>query len=76
MGEGSHVVLSYRSIERPFALKLAAALPNAGVRLWVDCLPEGIQAADDWPRTLEGALNTCASMVAILSPDYASAKLI
>lgn len=75
MPEGSHVFLSYRSIERPFALKLAAALQNAGVHLWVDCLPEGIQTADDWPRTLENALNTCASMVAILSPDYASSKV-
>jgi hypothetical protein len=33
VGEGGHVFLSYRSIERPFALKLAAALRNAGVRL-------------------------------------------
>jgi hypothetical protein len=60
MSEGRHVFLSYRSTERPFALKLAAALRNTGVQLWVDCLPEGIRPGDDWPRALEEALNTCA----------------
>ena len=75
MAERDHVFLSYRSTERPFALKLAASLRNSGVRVWVDCLPDGIRPGDDWPRTLEEALNTCASAVVVLSPEYAASRV-
>jgi hypothetical protein len=33
-----HIFMSYRSLEKDFALKLAADLKNAGVRLWMDVL--------------------------------------
>lgn len=72
---GGHVFLSYRSLERAFALQLSAALRNAGVHLWVDCLSEGIRPGDDWPQTLEAALNTCASMIAVLSRGYVASKI-
>jgi hypothetical protein len=66
MAGRDHVLLSYRSTERPFALERAAWLRNAGVQVWVDCLPDGIRPGDDWPRTFEEALNTCASAVVVL----------
>ena len=69
-----HIFLSYRSLERAFALKLAAALRNVGVRVWVDCLPEGIRPGDDWPQALEEALNSCRALIAVISPDYVSSK--
>lgn len=75
MPDGHHIFLSYRSTERPFALKVGAALRNAGVPIWVDCLPEGIRPGDDWPRSLEAALDTCAAMVVLLSPDYARSEI-
>jgi len=65
-----HVFLSYRSLERQFALKLAATLRGAGVRVWVDCLTEGIRPGDDWPRSIQEALNGCRALIAVVSPDY------
>ena len=70
-----HVFLSYRSLERGFALKLAAALRNAGVIVWVDCLEDGIRVGDDWPCSIEEALNTCCALVAVVSPDYVASKV-
>ncbi len=75
MPVGEHIFLSYRSLERAFALTLAAALRNAGVRTWVDCLPEGILPGDDWPKTLEEALNNCRALVAAISPGYAASRV-
>src|SRR5215831_15558260 len=72
---GQHVFLSYRSLERQFALKLAAELRNAGVIVWVDRLEDGIQAGDDWPRTIEEALNSCRALIAVISPDYVTSKI-
>ena len=73
--QGGHVFLSYRSLERAFALQLCAALRNAGVHLWVDCLPEGIRPGDDWPQTLEAALDTCHAMIVVLSRGYVASKI-
>jgi hypothetical protein len=66
-----HIFLSYRSLEVDFALRLAADLKNAGISLWMDRL-DGIQSGDDWRRSIEQALTheTCAAVVAVLSPDY------
>src|SRR5262245_22201395 len=47
-----HIFLSYRSLERPFAVKLAVGLQNAGVAVWLDRFPTGIKPGDDWPQTL------------------------
>lgn len=63
------IFLSYRGLEAEFALKLAADLKNAGVRVWVDRL-DGIVAGDDWRAAIESALNTCAAMIPVLSPGY------
>jgi HEAT repeat protein len=64
-----HIFLSYRNIEADFALKLAADLKNAGVRLWMDRL-DGITVGMDWRDAIQQAINDCAAMIAVLSPDY------
>ena len=69
-----HVFLSYSSLEGQFALKLAAALRGAGVRVWVDRLTEGIRSGDDWPRSIQEALNGCRALIAVVSPDYVRSK--
>jgi hypothetical protein len=68
-----HVFLSYRSIEADFALKLAADLKNAGVRLWMDRL-DGIYVGMDWRDAIQNAINTCIAMLAVLSPDYVESE--
>lgn len=74
MTDARHIFLSYRSIEVDFALKLAADLKNAGVRLWMDRL-DGIRGGDDWRMQIENALSPdqCALMIVVLSPDYLTA---
>src|SRR5262245_29221849 len=69
MTDGAHIFLSYYSGEADFALRLAADLKNAGVRLWVDRL-DGIAVGDDWRRAIEQAVDGCAAIIAVLSPDY------
>lgn len=73
MTDTGHIFLSYRSIEADFALKLAADLKNAGVRLWMDRL-DGIQVGMDWRDAIQGAINTCTAMIAVMSPDYVESE--
>jgi hypothetical protein len=67
------VFLSYKSIEALFALKLAADLKNAGINLWVDRLELG--AGDDWGRSIQHAIDACAGMIVVLSPDYVTSRV-
>lgn len=64
-----HVFLSYRSNEIVFTKKLAFALYERGLKMWMDKL-KGIKAGDDWVRTLEVALNESEALIAVLTPDY------
>jgi hypothetical protein len=72
-GSANPLFLSYRSLEAPFALRFAADLKNAGVRLWVDRLE--LNLGDDWGRAIELAINRCSGMVVVLSPDYAASRV-
>lgn len=67
-----HIFLSYRSTEADFALRLAADLKNAGVNLWMDRLD--IKPGDDWISALQTAVNDCAAIISIVSPDYIASK--
>lgn len=68
------VFLSYRSFEREFAAQLARDLRNAGFRLWMDVLEGGIQGGDNWRDRLQSALDNCAGMISVFSPDYVSSR--
>ena len=72
MDDASFIFLSYRSTERDFALKLAADLKNAGLRLWMDVFE--IKTGDDWNRRLQDGVDACAGMIAVLSPEYARVR--
>lgn len=73
MTKTEYVFLSYRSIEADFALKLASDLKNAGVKLWMDRL-DGIKVGMDWRDVIEHAINTCAAMIIVLSPEYVKSE--
>jgi hypothetical protein len=70
--ERRHIFLSYRSTEADFALRLAADLKNAGVNLWMDRLD--INPGDDWRKSLESAVYSCAALISVLSSSYVSSK--
>ena len=70
-----HVFLSYRSLERAFALRLAAVLHGHGIRVWVDCLPKGLKIGDDWPQGLAEAIDSCRCMIAVISPAYVKSEV-
>lgn len=72
MTERRHIFLSYRSTEADFALRLAADLKNAGVNLWMDRLD--INPGDDWRKSLENAVYSCAALISVLSASYVSSK--
>jgi HEAT repeat protein len=67
-----HIFLSYRSLEAAFALRLAASLKNAGVRLWLDRMD--IQTGMDWVTALQEGINQAAAIIAVISPDYVHAE--
>lgn len=72
--QSAYVFMSYRSFERDIAARLARDLRNAGVGVWMDALDAGIQVGDDWPRRLEEAIDQCAGLVCVLSPDYVGSE--
>lgn len=58
---------SYAHRDMEFALKLAKELRAVGVNLWLDQLD--ILGGQRWDRAIEGALERCDGMLAILSPE-------
>ncbi len=74
MLQSAYVFISYRSFERDIAARLACDLRNAGVGVWMDALDAGIQVGDVWPRRLEEAIDQCAGLVCVLSPDYVASE--
>ena len=67
-----HIFMSYSSVEVDFALKLAADLKNAGLNLWIDRLD--IKLGDDWRRSLQNAVDECAALIAVVTPEYVASK--
>lgn len=65
----SHIFISYRSLERDFATRLAQDIRNAGFPVWMDRL-SGIKPGDDWIQALQDALNNSIALIAIMSPEY------
>src|SRR4051812_43653880 len=72
MNTRGHIFFSYRSLEMDFAIRLAADLKNAGVNVWMDRLD--IKPGDDWVAALQEGVNNSAAVIAVLSPEYVSAK--
>lgn len=70
MTETAHVTLSYHSFDRIFALKLAADLKNAGVRVWADYLDVDVNAFHAIQSKQNEQRITCSAFLAILSPHY------
>lgn len=70
MTESINVYLSYHPHDRGFALKLAADLKNAGVRLWVDYLDVNIRAKESIQSIGNEQRSSCLRFLAILSPHY------
>jgi hypothetical protein len=58
---------SYTRKDAEFVLKLAKALREVGVNLWLDQLD--IVGGQRWDRAVEEALETCQGMIAVLSPQ-------
>lgn len=62
----SHTFISYAREDAAFALKLAHALRDAGVEIWLDQLD--IPTGARWDRAVQKALETCGRFLIILSP--------
>ena len=59
--------LSYAREDSEFVLKLAKELRVVGAKLWLDQLD--ILGGERWDRAVEGALESCQGMIAVLSPE-------
>jgi hypothetical protein len=58
---------SYARKDSEFVLRLATDLRKVGVNLWLDQLD--ILGGQLWDRAVQGALEACQGMIAVLSPD-------
>jgi len=68
--EDRAIFLSYRSLDREFALKIAADLKNAGVRIWMDVLDGALRPGDEWNFSLQDAVDHSVGLIAVLTPEY------
>jgi hypothetical protein len=66
---GKHLFISYRSLEREAAMKLARRLIQAGYVVWMDRLG-GMVPGDDWQQTLQEGVNNAFAVIALLSRNY------
>ncbi len=72
MGSPGHIFLSYYAGDIGFAVRLAADLKNMGVNLWADRLD--VRPGEGWARAVQDAVDRCAAMMVVLSPEYAAAR--
>lgn len=70
--EAQTAFFSYSREDSEFALKLAEDMKAAGASVWIDQLD--IEPGVEWDSAVEGALNSSASMLVILSPVSVSSK--
>jgi hypothetical protein len=66
------VFVSYSRDDQDFTHKLAADVHDQGVDTWLDKLD--IQPGVSWPRAIGKALDTCSSMLLVLSPSALSSE--
>lgn len=64
-----YVFMSYRSIEKDFALKLASDLLQVGYPVWMDRL-HGILPGDEWRQSLEQGITKASAVLACMSRNY------
>ena len=70
MSETTSIYLSYHPQDRTFALKLAADLKNAGVKVWADYLEIDIKPAELIASKRDEQRSNCSAFLAILSSSY------
>jgi hypothetical protein len=61
------VFISYSRADAPFAHRLTASLREAGGDVWIDVAD--IRSGDDWSDSIQQALDECAIMLLVLSPE-------
>lgn len=71
---GEKVFISYSRTDGAFVLELARDLRAAGVDLWVDQLD--IRTGDTWDQAVENALEECAGLLVVLSPDAVASRSV
>ncbi len=72
MTPNKFLFISYARADGEFALRLAQDLREAGIAIWLDQLD--IPSGARWDSAIQQALDSCASMLVILSPDSVSSE--
>jgi hypothetical protein len=62
-----HTFICYARYDLTFVLKLATALRDRGIPIWIDqwCIEPGA----DWNKAIDAALHACANFLIVLSPE-------
>ncbi len=67
------VFVSYAREDRPFVLRLTAALKATGKDVWIDL--EDIPKSADWRAKIEAGIESTRAVVPVLSPDFAASDV-
>jgi hypothetical protein len=67
-----YVFVCYARQDQDFALKLAASLKERSVPVWLD--QWNIAPSADWDSSIDGALESCARFLIVLSPASVASK--
>jgi hypothetical protein len=62
-----HTFVCYARHDEVFVLRIAAAMRDRGVRIWID--QWNIEPGTDWNRSIDGALKACSTFLIVLSPE-------
>lgn len=65
--------VSYAREDRPFVLRLTAALKATGKDVWIDL--EDIPKSADWRAKIEAGIESTRAVVPVLSPDFAASDV-
>jgi formylglycine-generating enzyme required for sulfatase activity len=68
------IFISYSRRDVEFAQRLNADLQQRGVATWIDEL--GIRGGDDWPLRIATAIEGCAAVLVIVSPDSMASEWV
>ncbi|MFQ5632140.1 MAG: toll/interleukin-1 receptor domain-containing protein, partial [bacterium] len=72
MNGEKHTFICYARDDKEFVRKLANDLRAAGVNIWMDVLD--IPAGARWDRAVDDALDACARLLIVLSPEAVASE--
>jgi uncharacterized membrane protein HdeD (DUF308 family) len=70
----AHVFISYSTLNRDYAHRLADKLRDEGFDVWID--NRNLHSSEDWWRSIVLALRSCAAFLVVLTPEADTSRWV